>query len=93
LTRPAGSDPIKLAKVDWFADGHHISKASGLTLVGGLAERTVDHVAGADMFIRIDALENCQMTLAPLRDIDRKQMNSEGTHANSVAFKHVVLHF
>lgn len=34
------------------------------------------HVTGADMIIRIYALENCQMIVAPLCDIDRKQMNS-----------------
>ena len=85
--------PVKIAKVDWFADLHHQCR-SGLRVVGGLAERTENHACGADMFIRVDALNNCCMTLAPRRpSVDPVSISGRTAHVKRVELKYVVLHF
>jgi len=88
-----GSDPMRIAKVDWFADLHHQCPTSKLTVVGGLQERNESFPTGPDMFIRVDELNSCRMTLAPRRKTDPKRVQSDRTHVKSVKLSHVVLHF
>ena len=88
-----GSDPMLIAKVDWFADLHHQCPTSKLTVVGGLQERNKSFPTGPGMFIRVDELNSCRMTLAPRRKTDPKRVQSDRTHVKSVKLSHVVLHF
>ena len=80
--------------MDWFADLDHHSESSGLVAVGGLTERGEDHPCGADMFMKIENLNNIVMTLALRRpQVDPREIQSRTTHVKRVKLDYVVLHF
>jgi hypothetical protein len=88
-----GIEPVKVVKIDWFADLHYHSSASNLTGVGGLSERGENHACGVDQFWRVESLNQTKLTLAPRRSIDPEEIQSRETNVKRVSIDHILINF